>query len=687
MLHGSSSVKGLAAVVLLVLIAGTAVSSDRTKLPQGANHLAAHARATGAGVTIGIIDLEGKRTNPSSDPEFPGIFLGGIVDQPVLDPNGPPPPAPPVMLPEGHTLGVGFQGNYSYSLRAARTGGVAYAAGTGNDRHPTLAADIAAGDDFTIFPPAFPAPRDFVGVARDSNVYFAGIGYQFSGLQAAVDDLRRVKGVRVMNYSVGEGPASSDDAQAGGAGGADESALFLDWFINEQDIVFVKSAGNRGVVAALGMNNEDPRNANLLPDKKISKPGDFYNGITVGATDGPMNMPFRARADFSSYWLDSDNGAAADVRGKPDIVAPGDKVWNGKVYRSTMGTSGTSFAAPHVTGVAAMIWQRIAGVGRKHEAIKAIILNSARKRFINGSNLVNAFAQDNAATFNEESDYDYTNGAAFLARVGALQTRFWTPSDWTYVAGGKFSTTKPLDDELGAGALDADRAIRQHNAGEFPAGNVPVYGWSRGQFAEPGIDGIPAVTDFDYPINEALKQGSFLTATLCWDRLVTETDIARNNIPEDPDLPNSAAGMVDKGDAYAYSGMADLDLFVFRQGAGGVLIDYAVSISSTDNVEHLHIPITQHAKYTIRVKWASKDGTVDVPTPYGLAWRAVPACCPGDADKNGTINFLDVTTVLANWAAAANADGTTTGDANCDGLINFGDVLEVLAFFLTPCPS
>ncbi|MBL8746936.1 MAG: S8 family serine peptidase [Phycisphaerae bacterium] len=666
-------VRGAAAAALLVLAAGIAESSDRTKLPEGANHLAAHARATGAGVTIGIVDLEGVRQSE----EF-GAFNGGIINQGVPNPNAGLPLEPPMVT--GHTLGARFLGNFSYSGRAPRTGGFAYLV-NGTDRHPTLGADIAAGGDFRIKvnPPTFPAQRDFVGVAKASDVYFAGVGAAFSDLQAAVDDLQRVKGARVMNYSVGEGPVDSDNARQGGAGGADESALFLDWFINKRDIVFVKSAGNRG--GMIGTDDESP-GAPVGGDRKVSKPGDFYNGITVGATD----MGFRTRAVFSSYWLNSDNGAAPDIRGKPDIVAPGDKVWNGKVYRFTLGTSGTSFAAPHVTGVASMLWQRIAA-GRKHEAIKAMILNSARKRHINGTNTASAFAQDLGATALEESDYDYTNGTAFRVRAGVGKTALWTPSAWTYAAGGKFTTTKPLDDELGAGALDADRAVRQHNAGEFPAGAVPVYGWSRGQFAAPGGGGAPPVTQFDYPITDALKPGTFLTVTLCWDRLVTETDAMRNNVPELPMLPNSAVDAVDQGDTYAYRGMTNLDLLIFRQGAGGLLLDYAESVSTTDNVEHLHIPITQNAKYTIRVKWTGKDGTVDVPTPYALAWKALAACCPGDANKDGSVNFLDITTVLANFNNVGNADGTLVGDADCNGVVNFADLTTVLGNFLSTCPT
>ncbi|MDX2116323.1 MAG: S8 family serine peptidase [Planctomycetota bacterium] len=624
--------------LMLCVCAGMALSSsalatDRTKRPEGTNHQAAHARATGAGVTVGIIDLEGFRTSE----EFAN-FNGGIIDQDVANPNAPLPGEPATV--KGHTLGNRFKGNFSYSGRVPRTGGSDYTirfAGlpiaNGTDRHPTLTANIAAGGDWTIKanPPRFPAQRDFLGVAKASNVYFGGVGNAFTDLQSAVDDMHRIKGARILNYSVSEGAVGSDNARRGGANGADQSALFLDWYIESRDIVFVKSAGNLGGGI---MDGEDPRNLGGGANK-ISKPGDFYNGITVGSVDFDENTgKWRSRSGFSSYWLGTDNGTMPDVRGKPDVVAPGQQMWDGKTYQFTGGASGTSFAAPHVTGIASLLMQRGGAAGRQHEAIKAIILNSARKRFVNGANPGNASALDNAGSGNQASDLNYLAGAGFANPNNAVQGVDWTPTQWNF-AGGKFTATLPLDDELGTGVADAARALDQLDAGEHAAGRVPLVGWSRGSFGAPNGDNPPNVSSIDYALDRQLTAGTFLTATLCWDRLVQETDANRPGDPDfQPPIPASEAGLVDEGDTYSFKAMANLDLLILRRDPANpnAFIEYAESISVVDNVEHLHIPITAAGDYTIRVRWTNAEGAVGA-TPFALAWHTVPA--PGAAALAG----------------------------------------------------
>lgn len=66
---------------------------------------------------------------------------------------------------------------------------------------------------------------------------------------------------------------------------------------------------------------------------------------------------------------------------------------------------------------------------------------------------------------------------------------------------------------------------------------------------------------------------------------------------------------------------------------------------------------------------------------------SVPPCCPGNADKimPGTVNFADITAVLANFGLSAFPTGASEGDADCNGEINFADVTAVLTNFLAAC--
>jgi len=360
--------------------------------------------------------------------------------------------------------------------------------------------------------------------------------------------------------------------------GLSQDSLSLDWYARQKDVLFVKSAGNVGDES-----------------RQITDPGDFFNGITVGASDGD----FEARASFSSYWLNGDNGTAADVR-KPDILAPGTEI-EGRFQDSS---DGTSFAAPFVTGTAALVVQRAGmtladGAGHDHLGVKAIILNSARKRFINVPQNQYPLAFDNSGSAAEASDKDYLDGNQFRAAGPGPTTAQWTPSTWTYAAGGNgfFNTTNPLDDEQGTGMLDAGRAMVQTDGGKQGPGNVTPIGWD--------INTVGAASSVFYALDFPIAAGTFLTATLLWDRLVDETSGV------DP-----RAGELDAVDLFGNPVLRDLDLFVRYKTE---LI--AASRASLDNVEHLHIPLPAYGDpgdYEIMIRQFTGSSV-----EYGLAWWTV----------------------------------------------------------------
>ena len=115
------------------------------------------------------------------------------------------------------------------------------------------------------------------------------------------------------------------------------------------------------VVVAAG--NEGPGS------ETIGSPSAAEKVITVGA-GGDLGERGFYLADFSS------RGPTADGRIKPDLWAPGVRIqstYAGR-YRSV---NGTSFAAPFVTGVVALMLE--ANGGLRPSKIKSILLNSAEK--------------------------------------------------------------------------------------------------------------------------------------------------------------------------------------------------------------------------------------------------------------------------------------------------------------------
>ena len=163
-------------------------------------------------------------------------------------------------------------------------------------------------------------------------------------------------------------------------------------------VVVVVAAGNSGygtnqtkftgvISAGLGMTINDPGNAD--------------EAITVGATHRDMPHIYGV-----SYF--SSKGPTGDGRAKPDIVAPGEKIIScaaGKAKERAVAKtsqpandteyvedSGTSMAAPHVSGViAAFLSIRREFIGRP-DKVKEIFLSTAtdlkRERYFQGQGLV-----------------------------------------------------------------------------------------------------------------------------------------------------------------------------------------------------------------------------------------------------------------------------------------------------------
>lgn len=62
--------------------------------------------------------------------------------------------------------------------------------------------------------------------------------------------------------------------------------------------------------------------------------------------------------------------------------------------------------------------------------------------------------------------------------------------------------------------------------------------------------------------------------------------------------------------------------------------------------------------------------------------------CLGDANADGSVNFLDVTTLLANFGSQSTGClDLVCGDADGNGIVNFLDQTTVLANFGTLCPK
>ena len=442
------------------------------------------------------------------------------------------------------------------------------------DGHAAMVAGVMIGND-----------KALPGVAPSARLYSTAIGSSKRNAQPeqclSTQFVAQQNGgdVRAINFSFGE-PLERDPRPNPVLDGNALLTQCIDWSARVHNVLYA-IAGNQGKGG-------------------IPIPTDNFNGMTVAYTtrrEGiftKVDFPNLSQKPVGVARRLMDREINVGPRRQISLVAPGANIdlydLEGKVTK----VSGTSFAAPHVTASVALLQElgdrvlsnqlgnKIAAQppwsidSRRHEVMKAVLMNSAEKIKDSGDGLNLGMSR----TILTKDNYDWLNLDAHSDRK------------------------VPLSYQMGTGQLNAFRAYQQFSPGQWsPDRAVPPIAWDYRTLNK-------ASAFQDYVLEQPLQQGSFVSVSLAWDRLVELQDRDNNE-------------QYDIGESFRDRGLNNLDLYLMRVEDNDISQSLWSSESDVDSVEHIFSKIPTTGRYKIRVYF--RQQVHEDNQPYALAWWSVPA--------------------------------------------------------------
>ncbi len=424
---------------------------------------------------------------------------------------------------------------------------------------------------------------------------------------------------------------------------------YIDWSASNDNVLYVV-AGNQG--------NNTPI------------PKDNFNGITVARSALEGGVYLRVSPGNNTTTEDADGD-----RTSVSLLAPGDDVDLTPLNPPVVRTTGTSFAAPHVTATVALLQQlanqqRSAGVpgwesvaAQRHEVMKAVLLNSADKLIDNET--VRPPGQSTPVLQGGLLGMSRTVLKKPISGGNPSPDWFSSPA-WDDSLGGTGHSI-PLDEEMGAGQLNANRARTQFLAGrqEADGSDISTIGWDYGTTTGAG--------DINrYRFAGELLGGTFISISLTWDRSV---QFATDTAP---------VGQYNAGDTFQQyvddginppddSVINDLDIILLPKFAPNEFQTIALSDSIIGTVEHLFFQIPETGEYEFWVKQFDQE-TFSTNQNYGVAWWAVsalPSNPPGDYNGDQVVDAQDYNVWRGNFGDTVSPG--TGADGNGNGIIDAAD--------------
>ena len=440
------------------------------------------------------------------------------------------------------------------------------------DDHASMVAEVMIAKD-----------KSLMGIAPLAKLYASAVGSLNEGgqvqecLASQHVALQNGGDVRAINFSFGES-LERDEREDARLDGKALLTSCIDWSAREHNVLYAV-AGNQGKGG-------------------IPIPTDNFNGITTAYTTKRKGI--FDKVDFANL-SDLPIGIGRSfikkeinfgIRRAVSLLAPGGQIAVYNQKGEIEKVSGTSFAAPHITGTVALLQEygdRILRTqqnnpsrrqdkswsldSRRHQVMKAVLLNSSDKIADSGDGLL---LEMERTIFGEKNHNWFDSDAYQNPRVS-------------------------LDMQMGTGHLNAWRAYRQFSAGQANKdGTIASIGWDYNQVSANGYR--------EYVLEEPLIAGSYAAITLTWDRLVTLNDFDRDR-------------KFDAGETFSDRGLNNLDVYLIPVEESSNMRNVCSSSTPEDSIEHIFCPIPTTGKYKIRVYYRHQ---VNEPVQdYGLAWWTV----------------------------------------------------------------
>ena len=452
------------------------------------------------------------------------------------------------------------------------------------DNHATMVASVMISND-----------KSLQGVAPEAKLYSSAVGSLQRGgqpqecLSTQHIALQNGGDVRAINFSFGESLErdSRENAKLDGKALLTEC---IDWSARVHNVLYV-IAGNQGKggIPIPTDNFNGITTAYAAKRKGIFTKVDFANlsalPIGIGRTLIQKEINFGTRRAIS-------------------LIAPGSQILAYNQRGQIEQVNGTSFAAPHITASVALLQEygdrlmskrrsnslandlglkRCSLDCRRHEVMKAILLNSADK------------IQDRG-------------DGSFLG----MERTILSEKNFNWLESDAYQNPRiPLDMQMGTGHLNAFRAYQQFSAGQNPPEVfVPSIGWDYRTLAVNSYK--------DYVLEQPLSQGNYIAITLTWDRLVILNDRNHNQ-------------QYDVDETFHDRGLNNLDVYLMPTNENNNLRNTCSSISQEDSVEHIFCPIPSSGRYKIRVHYRRQMNQPN--QSYALAWWAAGGNEDDKADK------------------------------------------------------